>query len=117
VQSLLEARSPRLAAPRMVTGPILLTGLAFCASCAGAMTLRTGTSRTGIVHRYYACSTCGRKGKAACKGQSIRMDRLDSVVTDAVAGQLLHPERIAEMLSLLAGRRGERAAAVSSKRK
>src|SRR5262249_53495035 len=46
IQSLLRARNPRVAAPRAVTGPILLTGLAFCASCAGAMTLRTGTSRT-----------------------------------------------------------------------
>jgi site-specific DNA recombinase len=98
-----------------VTGPILLTGVAFCASCAGAMTLRTGTSRTGVVHHYYACSTCGRKGKTACKGRSIRMDRLDSVVTETVAGQLLHPERIAEMLSLLAGRRAERAAAVDER--
>ncbi len=115
VQSLLEARSPRVTAPRVVTGPILLTGLAFCASCAGAMTLRTGTSRTGIVHRYYACSTCGRQGKTACKGRSIRMDRLDSVVTETVTGQLLHPERIAEMLSLLAGRRAQKAAAVDDR--
>ncbi len=115
VQALLQARSPRVVAPRVVTGPILLTGLAFCATCAGAMTLRTGTSRTGIVHRYYSCSTCGRKGQTACKGRSIRMDRLDSVVTETVAGQLLHPERIAEMLSLLAGRRAEKAAAVDER--
>jgi site-specific DNA recombinase len=115
IQTLLGARNPRVAAPRAVTGPILLTGLAFCASCAGAMTLRTGTSRTGIVYRYYACSTCGRKGKTACKGRSIRMDRLDNVVTETVAGQLLHPGRIAEMLSLLAGRRAEKAAAVDER--
>jgi site-specific DNA recombinase len=52
VQAVLRSRSPRIVAPRVVNGPILLTGLAYCASCAGAMTLRTGTSRTGIVHRY-----------------------------------------------------------------
>lgn len=33
VQSLLKARNPRVSPPRMVTGPILLTGLAFCATC------------------------------------------------------------------------------------
>lgn len=32
------------------------------------MTLRTGTSRTGVVRKYYACSTCARMGKSACKG-------------------------------------------------
>lgn len=115
VQGLLHARNPRVAAPRVVTRPILLTGLAFCAFCGGAMTLRTGTSRTGTVHRYYSCSTCGRKGKTACKGRAIRMDRLDGVVTEAVAGQLLHPERILEMLSMLADKRAEKAASVDER--
>ena len=81
VQSLLKARNPRVTAPRVVTGPILLTGLAVCATCRGAMTLRTGTSRTGKVHRYYTCSSCARHGRTACKGRSIRMDKLDSLVT------------------------------------
>ena len=65
VQQILKKRNPRVEAPRAVTGPILLTGLAFCSLCNGAMTLRTGTSKTGRVHRYYACSTCARKGKKA----------------------------------------------------
>ena len=77
VQSLLKTRNPRITAPRVVTGPILLTGLAVCATCRGAMTLRTGTSKTGKVHRYYTCSTCARQGRAVCKGRSIRMDKLD----------------------------------------
>jgi DNA invertase Pin-like site-specific DNA recombinase len=42
VQTLLKDRNPRVTAPRVVTGPILLTGLAMCATCRGAMTLRTG---------------------------------------------------------------------------
>jgi site-specific DNA recombinase len=81
VQALLKARNPRVVAPRVVTGPILLTGLAVCASCRGAMTLRTGTSKNGRVHRYYACSTCARHGRTVCKGRSIRMDKLDTLVT------------------------------------
>ena len=43
--------------PRVVTGPILLTGLAVCASCGGGMTLRAGTSHWGDVYRYYSCNT------------------------------------------------------------
>jgi hypothetical protein len=61
VQTLLRARSPRVMAPRVTTGPILLTGMAVCAACGGAMTLRTGTSSTGTVHRYYTCSTCSER--------------------------------------------------------
>jgi len=109
IQAQLRARSPRVVAPRLTTGPILLTGLAVCATCGGAMTLRTGTSSTGAVHRYYTCSTCARKGKTACKGRSIRMDKLDRLVTDSLVERLLHPERLAVMLSSLKARRTEKA--------
>ena len=81
VQSPLKARNPRMNPPRVVSGPILLTGLAYCATCSGAMTLRTGTSKTGKVHKYYTCSTCARQGKTVCRGHSIKMDKLDDLVT------------------------------------
>jgi DNA invertase Pin-like site-specific DNA recombinase len=98
VQSLLKERNPRVTPPRMVSGPILLTGLAVFASCHGAMTLRTGTSKGGRVHRYYACSTCARHGKTVCKGRSIRMDKLDALVTDQLADRWLEPQRLGTML-------------------
>src|SRR3984957_16950956 len=44
VQMLLKSRSPAMVAPRVVSGPTLLTGICFCAACGGAMTLRTGKS-------------------------------------------------------------------------
>jgi site-specific DNA recombinase len=115
VQRLLKGRNPRIAAPRSVTGPILLTGLAFCSLCQGAMTLRTGTSKTGKVHRYYSCSTCARKGKKACAGRTMQMDRLDHLVTKHLMDKLLTGERIWELLSTLAMRRAERAASVDSR--
>jgi site-specific DNA recombinase len=59
VQAMLRARNPKALPPRVVTGPILLTGIATCASCSGGMTLRTG--KTGR-YRYYTCSTCARAG-------------------------------------------------------
>lgn len=112
VQQLLKGRNPRVAAPRAVTGPILLTGLAHCSLCHGAMTLRTGTSKTGKVHRYYACATCARKGKTACAGRTVQMDRLDNLVTSHLTDKLLTRDRLWELLSTLAARRAERAAAV-----
>jgi site-specific DNA recombinase len=56
--------APRLAVPRGTTGPILLSGLAICATYGGSVTLRTGTSRSGAVHRYYTCSTRPEKVRA-----------------------------------------------------
>ena len=115
VQRLLKGRNPRIAAPRSITGPILLTGLAFCNLCQGAMSLRTGTSKTGKVHRYYACSTCARKGKKACPGRTVQMDRLDNLVTKHLMDKLLTGDRIWELLSTLATRRAERAASVDAR--
>lgn len=53
VQKTLQAKNLRHSPPRAISGPILLTGLAHCASCGGAMTLRSGTSKNGNVYRYY----------------------------------------------------------------
>lgn len=115
VQKLLKERNPRVTPPRVVSGPILLTGLAFCASCNGAMTLRTGTSKTGKVHRYYACSTCFRLGKTACNGRTVRMDLLDGLVTETLVEGLLNPARISNLLSALVERRAKEAAAVDER--
>ena len=115
VQRQLHARSPQVVAPRVTTGPILLTGLAVCATCRGGMTLRTGTSQNGVIHRYYTCSTCVSKGKSACKGRSIRMDKLDGLVTGHLVERLFEPERLAAMLNSLAARRAERAETVNSR--
>jgi DNA invertase Pin-like site-specific DNA recombinase len=115
VQALLKERNPRVTPPRVVTGPILLTGLAICASCLSSMTLRTGTSRSGRVHRYYACSANARQGKEACKGRFIRMDKLDSLVTNQLIDRLLQPERLRDLLSALAERRSAKQAEVDAR--
>ena len=95
VQRLLSERNPKSLPPRVVTGPILLTGLARCARCDGAMTLRTGKSGR---YRYYSCSTAGRQGKVGCPGRSIPMDFLDGLVIDHLERRLLTSERLAELL-------------------
>jgi site-specific DNA recombinase len=117
VQATLKARNPRVQAPRVVTGPILLTGLAVCASCEGGMTLRTGTSRSGKIHRYYTCSACARSGKVACKGRSIRMDTLDDLVVEHLSARLFTTGRLAELLASasIASGRAEKAAEVDGR--
>ncbi len=115
VQRTLAARNPKVAAPRETTGPILLTGLTVHKPCGGAMTLRTGTSRSGEVHRYYSCSTCGRKGKLACEGLAIPMAKLDGLVVDHLCRRLLAPAHLALLLSGIAERRRAEAATVHTR--
>jgi site-specific DNA recombinase len=109
VQRQLHARSPKVRAPRVTTGPILLTGLAVCATCGGGMVLRTGTSKSRRVYRYYTCSSSAAKGKTVCQGRSVAMDKLDALVTDHLMERLFKPERLAVILASLASRRAEKA--------
>ena len=71
VQTLLKTRSPALTAPRIVSGPTLLTGICFCAGCGLVMTLRTGK---GGRYRYYTCSTKARQGETGCVGRTAQRD-------------------------------------------
>jgi site-specific DNA recombinase len=106
VQALLKTRSPALTAPRITSGPTLLTGICFCAGCGMAMTLRTGK---GGRYRYYTCSTKARQGETGCKGRTVPMERLDRVVADHIERRLLQPKRLEEILSSVLDRREERA--------
>lgn len=105
VQSRLKARNPKVMPPRVVTGPILLTGLATCASCGGGMTLRTGKSGR---YRYYTCAAAAQKGKSACQGRTVPMDRLDTAVTTHLADKLFAPDRVRHLLSGLLERQTAR---------
>jgi site-specific DNA recombinase len=105
VQRQLHARNPKVSPPRVTTGPILLTGLAVCASCGGAMTLRTGTSKNGRIYRYYTCSSSAVHGKTVCRGRSVAMDKLDTLITDHLMERLFKPDRLAAILGSLASRR------------
>ena len=106
VQALLKTRSPALTAPRVVSGPTMLTGICFCAACGKAMTLRTGKSGQ---YRYYTCSTKARQGDTGCKGRTVPMERLDTLVADHIERRLLQPARLEEILSSVLDRREERA--------
>ncbi len=112
VQAQLKARNPKVAPPRVVTGPILLTGLATCATCGGGMTIRTGKSGR---YRYYVCAATAQKGKDACPGRSLPMERLDEAVTERIGAQLLTPERVGELLRGLMNRQTKRDADLASR--
>jgi site-specific DNA recombinase len=95
-QAKLKQNNPRKIAPRIVNGPTLLTGLLFCATCGGGMTLRTGKANK---YRYYACSTSQRMGKTVCAGRIMPMVTIDNLVTDHLSRRLFAPDRLKALLS------------------
>src|SRR4030081_847622 len=88
VQALLKSRSPALTAPRIVSGPTLLTGICFCAACGMAMTLRTGK---GGRYPYLPGSTKARQGETGCAGRTVPMLKLDTLVAEHIERRLLQP--------------------------
>ena len=104
VQTLLRTRSPALTAPRVVSGPTLLTGICFCAACGKAMTLRTEGAR----YRYYTCSTKARQGETGCLGRTVPIEKLDTLVVDHIERRLLQPAHLEKILSSVLDRRRTR---------
>ena len=97
VQARMAERNPKQTPARIVSGPTLLTGIARCGceGCQGALTIRTGKSGR---YRYYACSRHATRGETACSGRSIRMEKLDGMVLDALEHRILHPDRLPQLL-------------------
>ena len=95
VQRKLQTSRPKVTAPRVVNGPTLLVGLAYCELCGGAMMLRTGKSGQ---YRYLTCASHATRGKVVCSGQSIRMDAADEAVISEVESQVFTPVRLKSIL-------------------
>lgn len=97
VQQRLNDRSPANVPPRVVNSPTLLTGLVRCGTCGARMTIATGK---GGRYRYYKCS--GRINDLAkgsnCTNSNIPMEKLDSLVLQAVASRVFTPERVEVMM-------------------
>jgi site-specific DNA recombinase len=70
-----------------------------------AMTLRTGKSGR---YRYYICSTKARQGETGCRGRTVPMEKLDTLVADHIEHRLLQPSRLEKILSSVLDRREER---------
>jgi DNA invertase Pin-like site-specific DNA recombinase len=95
VQALLQSRSPKRVAPRVVNGPTLLAGVARCGHCGAALIQNTGKSGT---YRYYCCSRKLKEGATACKGLRMPMQRLDQIVIDELSARVLQPDRLGDLL-------------------
>ncbi|CCF18697.1 putative Resolvase, N-terminal domain precursor [Pseudorhizobium banfieldiae] len=99
VQETLELRDPKMGAPKLMSSPLLLAGIAKC-KCGASMTLGTGTGKSGRVYRYYRCSSDAR-GQRKCSGPRIREDDLNQVVRDVIRDTVLQEQRLSHLLQSL----------------
>lgn len=91
-----SANRPNVRAPRLTSGPTLLSGIAICDLCKGGMQLRTGKSGT---YRYLTCANKANKGELSCEGLSVRMDAVDEVVLSAMETEVLALPRLKSLMS------------------
>ncbi len=100
VRQRLEDRSPANVPPRVVNSPTLLTGLVRCGTCGASMTIATGK---GGRYRYYKCS--GKINDLArgssCTNGNVPMEKLDTLILQAVANRVFTPERVEVMMKEL----------------
>ena len=115
VQARLAQNNPKVAPPRVVNGPTLLTGLAICASCGSGMT-RTGTRRRHRSYSYYSCAGCQQKGRSVCQGRHIPMTKLDTLIIENVKAQLFSRERLRVILEALLERQDAKDRALCGRR-
>ncbi|MHA3840495.1 recombinase family protein [Sphingomonas aestuarii] len=100
VQAGIARNASHITPARIESGPTMLAGIAKCghAECGNALTIATGK---GGRYRYYRCSRRLRRGETACQGTSIRDEKLESVVIDALEKRLLQPDRLKALLANL----------------
>jgi DNA invertase Pin-like site-specific DNA recombinase len=121
VQRDLPSRDPRITPPRVVNGPILLSGVAHCSGCGARLIAVSGIGNGGR-YQYYKCATKHRSGKSACSVErNIPLPELDELVTERVVEQVLAPDRLGALLAGLLKRQTakdhERAAHLSAMKK
>ena len=100
LQQLLESKNPRESAAKTLSSPLLLAGVVVC-KCGGRLTLRTGTSKTGKIHRYYHCCKHNRLGVRGCSGISVPEALLDDVVMTALTERVLASGHLSDLLQSL----------------
>ncbi len=68
-----------------------LTGKLYCGKCGHNMFGISGTSKTGMIHYYYACS---QMRKHSCTKKSVKKKRIEELVIDVLAGFLEDTENL-----------------------
>ncbi|TLP68059.1 hypothetical protein FEE96_05960 [Parasedimentitalea maritima] len=114
VRATMEARAPSQTPPRVVTGDVLLTGLAKCSNCGNEMTMGAGNGNGGRYH-YYQCAAQMRQGKTACEGHRFPMKALDQLIVDQALADLFSAEKISALMEPMLSRQSQSKAEIAKR--
>ena len=92
VQHIVAKKPTKVNGRRRDNGDYLLTGKLFCGYCESPMVGVSGTSKTGILHHYYACQK--QRLEKACHKKIVRRDWAERMVTEALMAYVLNDESI-----------------------
>lgn len=77
----------------------LLRNKVKCGYCGSSITAESGTSKTGVVRRYYKC--IGRKHNNGCKKLMVRQAYLEDFVVNAIISFLKNKKEMSNMIAKL----------------
>ena len=76
----------------------LLTTKLYCGYCGAYMCGESGTSRAGVVHRYYKCATVKKK-RGDCHKKPVKKDWIEDLVVRNTMGMITNDEMIEAIIS------------------
>ena len=94
VQEMLKYNQ-KAAAHKNKKADYLLTEKIFCGKCGNMMVGLSGTSKTGIMHFYYACTA---QRKKLCTKKAVRKEWIENLVLKYAVG-LIHDEKLLEFIA------------------
>ena len=96
-QEILAANKRKPAHFKNVQDKYILTGKIFCGHCGSTMAGVSGTSKTGVTHRYYHCRAA--KIKKTCDKKRIQKELIENIVLDCTTNMLNDEKLIDRMLT------------------
>ena len=94
VQELMK-QNRRMPSHKWTYSDYALTGKLYCGECGSAMVGKSGTSRNGEKHCYYAC--LNQLNKNGCEKKAVRQDVIEPIVIDRING-ILHDEEVFNLI-------------------
>ncbi|MCD7732186.1 MAG: zinc ribbon domain-containing protein [Oscillospiraceae bacterium] len=94
------AKNKKAPARHKAEDDYLLTTKLFCGYCGAYLCGESGTSRTGVVHHYYKCSSV-RKKRKECHKKPVRKIWIEDLVVEATMKMVMDDAAIEAIVSML----------------
>ena len=98
VRKMMRSRAPKIANPRRVASPFLLSGLVKCKTCRKAL---TGQYSKSGRFPYYVCQTLMKRGSGACDAPRLNARRFEKLVVDKIRSNILTENSIRDLVKVV----------------